>query len=63
MQVHHRHRWDVTPKEAVEIQRSLASEIVEDTPLDIPSLTTIAGVDVSVQGECLDGGGGGVVFS
>jgi deoxyribonuclease V len=45
--LHHLHAWDVTPAEAVAIQRDLAS-LVRAVPLARPP-RTIAGVDVSVQ--------------
>ncbi len=47
--VHHAHRWDVTPKEAVSIQRALAAEVC-DEPLAAPP-QTIAGIDVSIRGD------------
>ncbi|NBC16993.1 MAG: endonuclease V, partial [Bacteroidetes bacterium] len=45
--LHHAHAWDVTPKEAVALQRDLADR-VRETPLDGP-VETIAGIDVSVR--------------
>ena len=49
----HTHAWDVSPSEAVEIQRRLASEVVE-APL-LPALGrpvhTIAGLDVGIRGD------------
>ena len=47
--LHHTHRWDVSPKEAVAIQRALAAQ-VRDEPLP-HSVETIAGVDVSIRGD------------
>lgn len=47
--LHHEHAWDVSPKEAIQIQKKLASE-VRTEPLDtLPK--TIAGVDVSIRGD------------
>ena len=47
--LHHAHPWDVSPKEAVKIQRSLAGEVqVEPLARDVKH---IAGVDVSVRGD------------
>lgn len=46
-ELHHAHDWDVTPKDAVAIQRDLADRIRE-TPLDGP-IETIAGIDVSIR--------------
>ncbi|MFQ5568637.1 MAG: deoxyribonuclease V [Rhodothermales bacterium] len=47
--LHHVHRWDVSPKEAVAIQRRLAP-IVREEPLARP-VKTIAGIDVSIRGD------------
>ena len=46
--IHHTHRWDVSPREAVAIQRDLAAEVREE-PLPSP-IETIAGIDVSIRG-------------
>jgi deoxyribonuclease V len=43
------HSWDVTPKEAVEIQRRLA-ELVSEKP-DFRDVKTVAGVDVCIRGN------------
>jgi len=45
----HEHPWDLTPREGVALQRTLA-DLVELTPL-AHAPTTIAGVDVSVRGD------------
>jgi deoxyribonuclease V len=45
--LHHAHAWDVTPKEAVAIQRDLADR-VREMPLDGP-VETVAGIDVSIR--------------
>lgn len=45
--LHHGHRWDVTPTEAVALQRELAVRVREE-PLPAPP-RTIAGVDMSVK--------------
>lgn len=47
--IHHAHAWDVTPGEAVTIQRTLAP-LVREEPLAAPP-QTIAGVDMSVRGD------------
>ena len=49
IEVHHPHPWDVSPKEAVAIQRRLAG-LVRQEPLGRP-VETIAGIDVSIRGE------------
>jgi deoxyribonuclease V len=46
--VHHEHPWNVSPREAVALQRRLA-EMVRVAPLRQP-VRTVAGVDVSVRG-------------
>ena len=45
MDIHPLHRWDVTPAEAVALQRELAARTVLDTPLK--SWELVAGCDVS----------------
>ncbi len=47
LQLQHEHRWDLTPTEAVAVQRALAGE-VRLTPLSEPP-KRIAGIDVSVR--------------
>lgn len=47
VRLHHEHPWDVTPSEAVAIQRELA-EHVRFEPLSA-DIETVAGVDVSVR--------------
>ena len=45
MEIRELHDWNVTPKEAVGLQRELAGRHITNTPL--PSCTFIAGADVS----------------
>lgn len=45
--LHHEHRWDLSPKEAVALQRELAARVREQA-LPAPP-RTIAGVDMSVR--------------
>ena len=47
--IHHAHSWNVSPREAVAIQRELAGK-VRQTPLPRP-VETIAGIDVSIRGD------------
>ena len=47
--LHHEHPWDVSPKEAMRIQRRLAGE-VKATPLEEP-VETVAGIDVSIRDD------------
>ncbi len=49
MQIHHRHAWNVTPQEAVELQKSMASEVISDKPIVMDAVRFVAGVDVSVK--------------
>lgn len=51
MELHPRHAWDLTPAEAVAIQRRLRSEIVADRTIDLGAVRLVAGVDVSVKNE------------
>ncbi|RMH58785.1 MAG: endonuclease V [Bacteroidetes bacterium] len=47
--LHHAHPWDLTPREAIALQRDLAP-LVRETPLPHP-VRTIAGIDVSIRGD------------
>jgi deoxyribonuclease V len=47
--IHHRHSWDLTPKEAVALQKELRAEVVTTRPLDLARVRLVAGVDVSVK--------------
>lgn len=49
MDIHPRHHWNVTPREAIALQKRLAGELRLDTPLDLSRLRVVAGVDVSVR--------------
>jgi deoxyribonuclease V len=49
MKINHPHRWDVTPREAIALQKSLSPRIIYDTPLDLEKVQLVAGVDVSVR--------------
>lgn len=48
-ELHHAHPWDVSPGEAVDIQRRLAQHVREE-PLGRP-VETVAGIDVSIRGD------------
>lgn len=50
MKVKHLHEWDLDPQSAMELQKTLASQLI-DEPLDLANIKTIAGVDVSVKNE------------
>ena len=43
-----RHRWDISPREAIALQRELVSRIIQKDVL--PKITTVAGIDVGVKG-------------
>ncbi|MCD6520233.1 MAG: deoxyribonuclease V [Anaerolineae bacterium] len=43
-----RHRWDLSPQEAIALQRELVSRIIQKDVL--PKITTVAGIDVGVKG-------------
>lgn len=49
MNISHLHDWNLSPTEAIAIQRQLASQIIWDRPLELASVKLVAGVDVSVQ--------------
>lgn len=49
MRLHPRHAWDLSPKEAVALQKDLRAEVVADRPLDLGTVRLVAGVDVSVK--------------
>lgn len=52
MQLHHQHRWDVTPKEAIAIQQQLRGEVELTGPYDRDHPPeTVAGVDVGFEEE------------
>ena len=47
MRLHHIHPWDVTPAEAVALQRRLRTEVVAAD--DLPEVERVAGVDVGFE--------------
>ncbi|HVO41184.1 MAG TPA: endonuclease V, partial [Aggregatilineales bacterium] len=49
MEIQHRHDWNVSPSEAVAIQKRLAPEVIDDCPLDLTAIRLVGGVDVSVK--------------
>ena len=50
LDLHHAHDWDVSPREAVAIQRQL-EPLVREEPVDWDAVRTVAGLDVSVRGD------------
>jgi len=49
MEINHLHEWNLTPAEAITLQKVLAQQIIYDRPLPLESIQLIAGVDVSVK--------------
>ncbi|NIX76247.1 deoxyribonuclease V [Microvirga terricola] len=49
MQIHARHSWNLSPSEAIALQKELRSEVVSDLAIDIHTVRLVAGVDVSVR--------------
>src|ERR1044071_4255966 len=51
MDIQHRHAWDVSPAQAIALQKELRREVVSDRPIDLDAVEVVAGVDVSVKNE------------
>lgn len=51
MRLYPRHSWNVTPTEAVALQRRLRPELITTTPLDLKRIRLVAGIDVSVKND------------
>jgi deoxyribonuclease V len=51
MRLQHRHSWDLTPSDAIALQRKLRAEVISDRPIDLGAIRLVAGVDVSVKNE------------
>ncbi len=49
VQIVHRHDWNLSPEQAIALQKEMAKEIVYDKPLHLHSIRLVAGVDVSVK--------------
>ncbi len=49
MHIQHKHDWNVSPQEAIELQKTLAAEVISTQSIDIASVKLVAGVDVSVK--------------
>lgn len=43
------HAWDLSPREAIALQKRLAGQVDTSMPVDVDSLELVAGVDVSVK--------------
>ncbi|MBM6592784.1 deoxyribonuclease V [Microvirga pudoricolor] len=51
MRLQHRHAWDLSPAEAIALQKDLRREVMSDRPIDLDAVEVVAGVDVSVKNE------------
>lgn len=49
MKIHQRHSWNLSPSEAIALQKDLRSEVVSDRSIDLRRVRLVAGVDVSVR--------------
>lgn len=49
MHIAHRHAWNLTPRQAIELQKQMAGDTITDRPLDLSRIRLVAGVDVSVR--------------
>ncbi|MBE0689594.1 MAG: endonuclease V, partial [Anaerolineae bacterium] len=49
MHLNQLHNWNLTPGEAIVLQKQLAGQLIDDRPLDLGAIRFIAGVDVSVK--------------
>lgn len=51
MRLSRRHPWNLSPGDAIALQKTLRSEVVSNRPIELEAVKTIAGVDVSVKNE------------
>ncbi|WP_112662706.1 deoxyribonuclease V [Microvirga flavescens] len=49
MHLTHRHSWNLTPQEAISLQKQLKGEVISNRPIDLDGVKLVAGVDVSVK--------------
>ena len=49
MQIEKLHDWSFNPKEAIALQRELATGLTSDLPLALDAVACVAGVDVSIR--------------
>lgn len=45
------HNWHLSPQEAIALQTKLAGDVIDNIPLALSDIRTIAGVDVSVKDD------------
>lgn len=51
MEIRHRHDWNLTPTEAIALQKQLVSELILNQPIVLDKVRLVAGVDVSVKND------------
>ena len=49
MKIDHLHDWNLDPRAAIALQRELAPRLVDDAPLSLDGVGSVAGIDVSVN--------------
>jgi deoxyribonuclease V len=49
MHINPLHAWDLTPQQAIALQKTLRAEVVSTRPIDLQAVRLVAGVDVSVK--------------
>lgn len=55
MHISHLHEWNISPAEAIALQKALATELEYQRPLDLNGIGLVAGVDVSVKTNVVTG--------
>lgn len=51
MHINHLHDWDLNPQAAIQLQKDLADQLIDDEPLDLSTVQLVGGVDVSVKNK------------
>jgi deoxyribonuclease V len=49
MRIEHLHDWNVTPNEAITLQKEMVKDVIYNKPIDLSTVKLVAGVDVSVK--------------
>ncbi len=49
MEIQQLHDWNLKPKAAIALQKRLGGQLVNDLPIELSKVRTVAGVDVSVK--------------
>ncbi len=55
MNIPHRHNWNISPAEAIALQKQMAAEIDYQRPIDLDAVKLVAGVDTSVKTDAATG--------